>query len=71
MRLRDQTKGRTKSQPNGRDTRERINITLKPNVRTMGETLADQDKREFSYELEWLIETEFTRRLGKVERKAA
>jgi len=50
-----------KNKPKGR---ERINITLKPKVRTMGEKLADEDKRELSYELEWLIETEFSRRLG-------
>jgi hypothetical protein len=55
---------RAKSKPKTLE-RERINITLHPEVRDMGEKLAQEDKRELSYELEWLIESEFSRRFTK------
>lgn len=42
--------------------RKRINITLTDNAHGLGQSLAEQDKRDFSYELEWLIESEWRRR---------
>jgi hypothetical protein len=49
---------------NKQEGRQRVNITLKSKVRTMGEKLAKEDKRDLSHQLEWLIESEFSRRLG-------
>ena len=47
--------------------RKRINITLTEEAHLLGQKLSDQDKRDFSYELEWLIESEWTRRQETTE----
>lgn len=54
------------NRPNARNGRKNKrtakNLSLAPNVIALGEQLATEDKREFSAEVEWLIEQEHKRR---------
>jgi len=47
------------------------NISISKSIRDMGERLAAQDHRDFSNEVEWLIEREYTQRNGVKEGAAA
>lgn len=43
-------------------TNRKVNISIHPRLREMGESLAAEDHRDFSNEIEWLIEREWGRR---------
>lgn len=43
---------------------KKVNISIHNRIREMGESLASQDHRDFSNEIEWLIESEWRRRQG-------
>jgi hypothetical protein len=45
-----------------KEERSRANISIDQRIRAMGEELARMDHRDFSNEVEWLIESEHKRR---------
>jgi len=52
-------------------TNKKVNISIHPRLREMGESLAAEDHRDFSNEIEWLIEAEWARRQTILEKEKA